>query len=329
VLSVIRPGDCLVVIADNCADDTAQEARRAGAVVLERTGGYPGKGCALAWFASNMGDLAGSCDVVVILDADSRLEAGFCQAVQERMESGVDVVQAFIQPEAVEEDVPSMLAAYSELLSQLIDDEARMRLGWTVALRGTGMAIRTTLFRDAVEMLSTQVDDAELTILLVMRRLRIVYEPSAKVIDPKAASLGGLARQRGRWLKGQRQVWHRNAQQVLRVFLYGPPGWSLVQSLLFKPKTMMILIRFLLLCLPLGWGRLDGAAIGLFCFLSGTILVDLLYYLGGLRLVSRPAAYFRVLLKAPVYVVVWFYGWVLSLRRGSGWLRARGRGPAR
>src|SRR5262249_25581012 len=71
----LRPGDRLVVVADNCTDDTAQIAAAAGSeVTIRNDRGRTGKGYALDWGLRHLG--ADPPDVVVVIDADCRLASG-------------------------------------------------------------------------------------------------------------------------------------------------------------------------------------------------------------------------------------------------------------
>src|SRR4051812_22547884 len=62
----------LVVVADRCTDATAQLARAAGASVLERTDGPPGKGAALAWALERVLAESRPPDAIAVVDADCR-----------------------------------------------------------------------------------------------------------------------------------------------------------------------------------------------------------------------------------------------------------------
>ena len=71
----LLPQDRLIVVADNCTDETAQLARDAGAIVLERTDDTRrGKGyaldCGLRFLA------AAPSNAVVIVDADCQFRKG-------------------------------------------------------------------------------------------------------------------------------------------------------------------------------------------------------------------------------------------------------------
>ena len=71
----LRPGDRLLVVADNCADDTARVAAAAGAQVAERTDPLRrGKGYALDFGVRRLA--ADPPEVVVIVDADCEVHPG-------------------------------------------------------------------------------------------------------------------------------------------------------------------------------------------------------------------------------------------------------------
>src|SRR4029079_3209775 len=68
-------GDRLIVIADNCIDDTAAVAKAAGAEVIERNDAKKrGKGHALDYGLKHVS--LGPPAIVMIIDADCRLKSG-------------------------------------------------------------------------------------------------------------------------------------------------------------------------------------------------------------------------------------------------------------
>ena len=71
----------VVVIADNCTDDTAAQAAAAGARVLERDApDARGKGRALAWAVERLAAAGPPPDAVVVVDADCTVEPGLLRA---------------------------------------------------------------------------------------------------------------------------------------------------------------------------------------------------------------------------------------------------------
>ena len=80
MLAQLGPQDRLLVVADNCSDDTAAIARQAGAEVVERSHATErGKGYALAFGVAHLHQQPP--DMVVIVDADCELTPGALPAL--------------------------------------------------------------------------------------------------------------------------------------------------------------------------------------------------------------------------------------------------------
>jgi len=317
----LAPGDSIIVIADHCSDQTVDMAVKAGATVYERTDGKPGKSEVLSWFTNTISKQI-EADIVVVLDADTLVGENFSTKIKSAFEREVDVVQVFVHPIPSSNSPLSLLASYSELLSQKIDDEARSRLGWSVPLRGTGMAFRKRIFDEICRGINTQVDDIELSLLLMEMGITVHYCSKAEILDPKTNNILGLARQRGRWLKGQRHIWNAQMQNFVKSVRLGLPNWSLVQSLILKPKTALAVVKILLagilVIVPYGGGHRI-----VFFLIWGSILVDLLYYLAGLKYVPNPLTTLLAMFSAPLFLVLWIISWGFSIMPSQGWLRAR------
>lgn len=312
----------IYVIADHCSDQTGEIASLAGANVFFRTDGQPGKGPALSWFALNYFNLVAAVDIIIILDADTIIEKSFNENILDAFDPAVDVVQSFVFPISSERYLLTILASFSELLSQYVDDTTRSILSWPVPLRGTGMAFRSTIFCSLCYGLTTQVDDIELSIRLASKGISVSFAPEAILYDPKSSNMFGLARQRGRWLKGQRQIFSVMKADLREMLWLGLPGWSLMQSLLFKPKTLLMIVKIILVFICC-FINVDYLRYILGTSLLTSILIDLLYYFWGLKYVSKPIMYLSALLKAPLYIALWFASWVFSIIPGHRWLSSR------
>ncbi len=320
------PGSSLWVVADRCSDQTAIEASTAGAKVTERPNGSSdervGKCAVIAWWLSKYEAEWRSRDAVLILDADSRLVKGSLRALRRAMEGGGDdpaAVQAFVAPDA--SALAGRQAGWSEVLMQRIDDEARRRCGWSVPLRGTGMAFRGEVLAGVAPRLHTLAEDLELDVLLASERKRVEFVPEAVVLDPKPRQSAGASRQRARWFQGQLQVLRDYPLEILRALIKSGLGaWFLLPLLFLRPKTLFIALRVLLLFIAiwipsLFWIALAGLA------------MDAAYYFCGALVVDNPRRYLFDLLASPRYVAMWFYSFGIALiRRGKRgqrvWLRA-------
>lgn len=313
----------VAVLADHCSDRTASIAAQMGALVLARSEGHAGKAEALSWFVSNARELLSQTDVIALLDADSRVEAGFFKAIQIAFRPDVKAVQGFVNPVSNNGFPLTTLVSFSEILSQKIDDVARSRLRWSVPLRGTAMAFRTAIFMKACEQLATQVDDIELSVRLAELGVPVLFEPSIVIDDPKSDRALGLAKQRGRWLRGQRQVWRTKGLNIIKLLRAGLENWSLIQALLLKPKTAFVAIRTILALLLWLWPYHDEMlSYAMFWVVIASLVADAIYYLSGLTLTSKPGKYLASLLASPVLLFLWALSWGYSLVPTQEWLRS-------
>jgi cellulose synthase/poly-beta-1,6-N-acetylglucosamine synthase-like glycosyltransferase len=313
------PSSSLWVVADRCTDATAAEAESAGAQVAERASGRLGKGAVIAWWLHRFEAVWRSREAVVILDADSRLAAGSLGAMRDavaREDKDTAAFQAFVTPDA--NNSSGRLSGWSEVLMQRIDDEARRRCGWSVPLRGTGMAFRGRIFADLAPRLHTLAEDLELDVLLASERKRVAFVPGAVVFDPKPQQSAGASRQRARWLRGQLQVLVDYRREIAWSLIKGGlSAWFLLLPLFLRPKVLFIGLRLLLLLISvlipsIFWIALAG------------LTMDAVYYLAGAAMVDNPRRYLFDLLAAPRYAAMWFYSFGIAVvRRGERtWLRA-------
>jgi cellulose synthase/poly-beta-1,6-N-acetylglucosamine synthase-like glycosyltransferase len=316
LVGLLHPADRLVVIDDSSTDETAVLAEQAGAEVLRRCAGESDgrKGTVLAWSLEKLQARDG--EIVVVLDADARVDENFLYSIRTRFAAGARALQCQIVPVSDVMSQVASLAACSTLMEQVLDDGLRVRLGWPVRLRGTGMAFRREVLTQFVGQLRTTVEDVELSLLLTQAGIHIVLAPEAIVYDSLPVTFEAASRQRARWMAGQVDVWLRYWPVILQLLMRGPGAWSLVGCVLVKPRAVWIALRvaFLMpfLIWPGGWW--------VACVIAITLLADLSYVCAAVILFGN----IRALLKGmPMYIGMWLQSTLLALRGSQGWLRAR------
>jgi cellulose synthase/poly-beta-1,6-N-acetylglucosamine synthase-like glycosyltransferase len=185
------------VVADNCTDGTAAVAREAGAECLVRSDpAKRGKGYALAFGLAHV--LKQNPDAVLVLDADCELSSGTLRALDAMFADGADAVQTAVRSRSADDGPAGFVAA----VGTEFDDATAAgwdRLGFSVALRGTGMAFRRELLERVPWDAFGLVEDAEYGSRLKRAGVRVRYCGGAEVMSEAPPSVADLCRQRRRW----------------------------------------------------------------------------------------------------------------------------------
>ena len=143
----------VTVVADNCTDDTAERARRAGATVLERTDAVlRGKGYALAHaFEKIVGE--GKADAVVVIDADTVVSPNLLRAFDARLAAGAVAAQADYAVRNVDDGWRTRLMAIAFGMFHVVRSRGRESFGVSCGLRGNGMCFTTSLLREVASFM--------------------------------------------------------------------------------------------------------------------------------------------------------------------------------
>jgi len=195
-----RERDAVLVVADRCSDSTAEIARSFGADVLER-GEHDEPGRAAARQAGLEHARGSDWDVVLMLDADSVIEPGFFEACERALADGTPAVQARSESShgrtlATE----ASLAAFT--LQGITLPRGRSRLGLSVRLRGTGMAIRRDVAL-AHRFRAPASEDLFFTLDLLLDGVRCKHVDNARVRSEGASNWGTFGGQKMRYEAGR------------------------------------------------------------------------------------------------------------------------------
>ena len=327
----------VIVVADNCADDTAERARLAGARVLERsTGAAQGKSAALR-FALDWVAAQNRYDAIAVFDADNEVDPRFLACVEERLRGGERVVQGVIDAKNPDTSWVSASSALGFWAIAAVAQAPRERARLSAALMGTGWAARMELHRSSGLAPASLTDDMEIGALLALRGVRVAYEPGARVFDEKPTELRSALGQRRRWMQGRWSIARTFVPQLLkRAIAPGsdPPfdaasrlraldvALQLVApSLLFTAVALMAIGGLELLLGTAGVG-IEGGATGVIHGGTATILLGTAYYLAPALALRRfhPSTFtwacylvqpFYLLFSAPLALV----GLVLTRRK--------------
>ena len=295
----------VLVIADNCTDDTAALARAANAEVLERfDSALRGKGYALQRAFNHSRD-DGWADAVVVVDADTEVSTNLLEAFAARIEAGAGAVQAHYGVLNPEQSWRTRLMAIAHGAFHGVRSRARERLKVSCGLRGNGWCA-THGALDAVRYRAFSVtEDLEYGIALGLAGHRVHYAAEAQVRATMESGEAVARRQRQRWEDGRFGLIRSQTLPLLRAALQRRSAvcLDLALDLLVLPLAYVVLNLVVLLAAAgalTWWQQQPSAWLGV-AMVSATGLV--LYVLRGWQLSGRGAAGLLDLLLVPFFIV--------------------------
>jgi cellulose synthase/poly-beta-1,6-N-acetylglucosamine synthase-like glycosyltransferase len=218
VLRQLAVEDRLVVIADNCSDNTAAIAAAEGAEVVVRTDvARRGKGYALDFGVRHLESKPP--DVILIVDADCHVSPGAVDHLV-RLCCGTNrPVQAIYLMQAGPEARLNMrIAEFAWLVKNKVRPLGLHRLGLPCQLTGTGMAFPWGHLSKALLATGHIVEDLKLGLELARAGAAPMLCPQALVTSNFPTSAEGIKGQRTRWEHGHLGVILSDAP---RLFLDG------------------------------------------------------------------------------------------------------------
>jgi cellulose synthase/poly-beta-1,6-N-acetylglucosamine synthase-like glycosyltransferase len=316
----------VVVVADNCRDETAARARAAGAVVLIREdAACRGKGYALdRAFSWSLGE--GFADAMVVVDADTVVSPNLLSAFAARLDAGDQAVQARHGVRNPDAGWRTRLMTIAFALFNDVRLLGRERLGLSAGLRGNGMCFAAPLLRQVPHDAFSVVEDVEYGIRLGLAGHRIRYAAEASALSEMVTTSRAARSQRRRWEAGRFQLARQLAPRLLgqAAARHDPMLLDLAIDLLVPPLAVLTLAAVggtaisCLALLALGAPR--------FAVLAGAVSLGgiALYVLRGWALSGTGVRGLASMLRAPGYVA-WKIGLALSGNASTPqrWVRTR------
>ena len=197
------PTNCRVlVVVDNCSDETAAVARACGAEVAERTDAERrGKGYALDFGIRQLAN--DPPDAVVFLDADCRVSPdtvrllGAAAVATQRPVQGLNLCDP--DPHG---GVLQFVSGLAFRFKNLVRVLGLVRLAGLNYLTGTGMALPWKLIKQAKLASSNVVEDMQLGIDFALAGSPPLFLPEARVDSPLPQQRSAARTQRTRWEHG-------------------------------------------------------------------------------------------------------------------------------
>ena len=196
----------IYVIADNCTDNTAEVARNAGAIVLERFDpAHKTKGYALQWFLKQKIEENADYDAFFVFDADNIVDKDFIVNMNKKLCQGEDVVQGYRDIKNPTDNWITAGYALFYWTMHRMYHLARYNIGLSPLLNGTGFMVKFDVVKPNGWETQTLTEDIEFSLKQIIQGRKLGWATDAIVYDEQPTSFKQSWSQRSRWTVGHMQ----------------------------------------------------------------------------------------------------------------------------
>lgn len=271
----------IVVIADNCRDNTAEVARNAGVEAIERFNQEKrGKGYALDFGLQFLKQSPP--EIVIVFDADCEIGTGTIDALANAVVARQSAIQALylIQSKA-SGDIKSKIAEFAYVVKSWTRPLGFHRLGLPMQLMGSGMAFPWQQIEHANLVHGSIVEDMKLGIDLTLAYRAPGFCPEGYVTSLFPEHDAGTESQRKRWEHGHISM---IVQEGIPLLLKGFTSFNLsiiamALDLIVPPLALLFLLSALFaLVSAVAWFVTGDAqpwalGVGVFAIFTGFVLI--------------------------------------------------------
>ncbi|HTS32132.1 MAG TPA: glycosyltransferase family 2 protein [Bryobacteraceae bacterium] len=250
----------IVVIADNCADQTAAVARNAGARVLERRDPEQrGKGYALEFAFGRL--IAEGADAFLVVDADSRVAPNFIAEMAAVLEAGAAAVQCRYLVANPGVSLRTRLMNVALLGFNVLRPRGRERWGLSAGILGNGFGLAAHTLEKMPYRATSVVEDLEYHLGLIAVGMDVRFADQTAVYGEMPAEGKGVKTQRARWEGGRLRMIGTTVPTLVRSIPRGRGRMvEPLLDLLLLPLALHVGLLALALAAPVAVLRLYGAA---------------------------------------------------------------------
>jgi glycosyltransferase involved in cell wall biosynthesis len=321
----LRSGDRVLVIADNCSDDTAAVAAASGAEVIARNDLTKiGKGYALEFGLRHLDNDPPA--VVIIIDADCRIAdetIDRLSAACAEMQRPAQALNLMTAP--MGSIVNYQVAEFAWRVKNWVRPLGLATLGLPCQLMGTGMAFPWDIIQSAEVGTGFIVEDLKLSLDLALAGTAPIFCPSAKVVSSFPTHQTGAEDQRQRWESGHldlifrlapRMLWEAVRHRNLSLFV-------LTLDLLVPPLSLLVLLLSAM-CLSTGVATLFGIPSPALVLSVASLLVFMTATGAAWYRYGRDLLPFQGLPKMVSYLIakIRIYRYIFRGRSPTHWVRA-------
>lgn len=190
------------VIPNNCIDNTKKIALEYNANIIDINKEVTCKGDVLKYTFEYMNNYYNKYDAYLIFDADNIVHPNFIRRMNDALCSGYKVAQGFRDSKNPSDSWVSSSYTLFYLVQNFFFNRARMRMGWSSSINGTGFLISKDLIDEYGFNTLTITEDIEFAAQCALNNQRIAFVEDAITYDEQPVDFISSIKQRFRWSKG-------------------------------------------------------------------------------------------------------------------------------
>ena len=304
VLGQLTSLDQLVVVADNCTDETAAVAQEMGAIAIARFDDTRrGKGYALDF---GMNFLANHPpDVVVIVDADCIVAPGAIEQISRLAIARNRAVQAtYLLTQPAKPSPKDAVSTLAFTVKNLVRPLGLARFDLPCPLTGAGMAFPWAAIRKVSLASGNIVEDMNLGLDLALAGHPATFCYEARVTSALPQQARAAKSQRTRWEHGHLQTILTQVPRLLKVALQKRRFdlFAIALDLLIPPLSLLVMLWALAMAVALAATRFGISQIPMIMVSSAGAMI-LIAIVSAWAKHCRTNIPAKVLLTIPLYVL--------------------------
>lgn len=308
----------IIVIADNCTDDTANIAEEHGTEVMVRNNPEKrGKGYALRWCFDQLiaNNESNQYDAAVVVDADSIVSKNLLEVMNSYMEDGAKVVQGYLTVASKPGVWTSEIIRIGFTLYNYVRPMGRRAIECPAGLRGNGMCFSMDVLKQNPWDAYSLTEDLEYGIKLLLNDVNVVFAPEAIGYNVVPEDADDAESQRERWEIGRfpilKKYFGKLAKNAFKKRSF--KIFDTLVDLVTPPLVNMMIAAFGMAAASLFLWSIGVSSLFWLWLWIGVIGMGMLHALIGLVAAGVGWKTYRSLLYVPKYAVwkLYIYGKVL------------------
>ena len=191
----------VIVIPNNCTDNTEKVAKKAGATIMKCTVPVKSKGEVLK-FAFEKLSKRKDIDAYIVFDADNIVKKDYLTHMNSALCDGYRVAQCFRDSKNASDNWLSGSYSIFYWVQNFFFNKARMQMGGSSSINGTGFMIKKDVIDEFGFNTVTLTEDVEFTAMCAINNEKIGFATDAITYDEQTNSFDVSWKQRKRWSFG-------------------------------------------------------------------------------------------------------------------------------